>query len=47
MANSAQRMEMHISQTQTALRQRDPDAAQKSLDSAERELSKLENFLHK
>jgi eukaryotic-like serine/threonine-protein kinase len=47
MANAAQRMEMFLSQTEKALRQRDADAAKKNLDSAEREVSKLENFLHK
>ena len=46
MANAAQRMEMFLSQTEKALRQRDADAAKKNLDSAEREVSKLENFLH-
>ncbi len=47
MANAAQRMEMFMSQTQSALKRRDADAAKKNLDSAEREVSKLENFLHK
>jgi polyhydroxyalkanoate synthesis regulator phasin len=47
MANAAQRMEMFLSQTEKALRQRDADEAKKNLDSAEREVSKLENFLHK
>jgi serine/threonine-protein kinase len=47
MANSAQRMDMFMSQTQAALKRRDADAAKKNLDSAEREVSRLENFLHK
>jgi polyhydroxyalkanoate synthesis regulator phasin len=47
MANAAQRMEMYMSQTEKALKQRDADGAKKNLDSAEREVSKLENFLHK
>jgi serine/threonine-protein kinase len=47
MANAAQRMEMYLGQTQTALRERDAEAAKKSLDSAEREVSRLEDFLHK
>jgi hypothetical protein len=47
MASSAQRMEYQYSQTDTALKNRDAAAARKSLDLAEREVSKLENFLGK
>jgi hypothetical protein len=47
MASAAQRMELYYSQTEAALKQRDADAAKKNVDLAERELSKLENFLHK
>jgi serine/threonine-protein kinase len=47
MASSAQRMEYYYSQSETALKTRDADAAKKSLDLAEREVSKLENFLGK
>ena len=47
MASSAQRMEYYYSQTETALKNRDADAAKKNLDLAEREVSKLENFLGK
>jgi serine/threonine protein kinase len=47
MANAAQRMEYYYSQAETALNQRDADAAKKNLDLTEREVSKLENFLGK
>ena len=47
MASSAQRMEYYYSQTGTALKNRDTNAAKKNLDLAEREVSKLENFLGK
>jgi eukaryotic-like serine/threonine-protein kinase len=47
MASSAQRMEYYYSQTDTALNHRDPDTAKKNLDLAEREVSKLENFIGK
>jgi eukaryotic-like serine/threonine-protein kinase len=47
MASSAQRMEYLYSQTDTALKNRDADAAKKNLDLAEREVGKLENFLGK
>jgi polyhydroxyalkanoate synthesis regulator phasin len=45
MTSSAQRMEMFLSQTESALNRRDAEAAKKNLDNAEREVSKLENFL--
>jgi serine/threonine-protein kinase len=47
MASAAQRMELFYSQTEAAIKQRDADAAKRNLDLAEREVSKLENFLHK
>jgi serine/threonine-protein kinase len=47
MASSAQRMEYYYSQTETALKSRDAEAAKKNLDLTEREVSKLENFLGK
>jgi eukaryotic-like serine/threonine-protein kinase len=47
MASAAQRMELYYSQTETAVKQRDAEAAKKNLDLTEREVSKLENFLHK
>ena len=47
MASAAQRMELYYSQTEAAIKQRDADAAKKNLDLTEREVSKLENFLHK
>jgi eukaryotic-like serine/threonine-protein kinase len=47
MANSAQRMEHYFSQIESALKQRDAEAAKKNLDLAEREVTKLENFLHR
>ena len=47
MANAAQRMELYLSQTETALKRRNADAAKKNLDLAEREVSKLEDFLHR
>jgi len=47
MASSAQRMDYHLSQTQSALSRRDPEAAKRSLDAAEREVSNLEDFLHR
>jgi serine/threonine protein kinase len=47
MANAAQRMDYYLNQTESALNRRDPDGARKNLDLAEREVSKLENFLHK
>jgi serine/threonine protein kinase len=45
MENSAQRMEYYLSQTETALDRRDAENAKKNLDLAEREVSKLEDFL--
>ena len=47
MANAAQRMEYYFSQAESALNRRDADAARKSLDLAEREVSKLESFIGK
>ncbi len=47
MTNAAQRMEYLYSQSEKALNRRDPDEAKKSLDLAEREVSKLERFLGK
>ena len=47
MASAAQRMELYYGQTEAAIKQRDVDAAKKNLDLAEREVSRLENFLHK
>jgi len=47
MASSAQRMEYYYSQTDAALKSRDAAAAKKNLDLAEREVTKLENFLGK
>ena len=47
MASAAQRMEYYYSQSETALKNHDGDAAKKNLDLAEREVSKLENFLGK
>jgi eukaryotic-like serine/threonine-protein kinase len=47
MASSAQRMEYYYSQTETAIKNRDADAAKRNLDLTEREVSKLENFLGK
>jgi serine/threonine-protein kinase len=47
MASSAQRMEYYYSQTDTALKSRDVDAAKKNLDLTEREVAKLEKFLGK
>ncbi len=45
MENSAQRMEYLFNQTEIALNRRDAEAAGKNLDLAEREVSKLEEFL--
>jgi len=45
MANAAQRMEYYYGLAETALKNRDPESAQKNLDLVEREVSKLENFL--
>lgn len=47
MASAAQRIELYYSQTEAAIKQRDAEAAKKNLDLTEREVSKLENFLHK
>lgn len=47
MASAEQRMEYYYSQTETALKSQDTDAAKKNLDLAEQEVSKLENFLGK
>jgi hypothetical protein len=47
MTSSAQRMEYYYSQTDTALTNRDAEAAKKNLDLTEREVSKLESFLGK
>lgn len=45
MADAAQRMEYFFNKTETELNNGDVDAARKNLDLAEREVSKLENFL--
>jgi eukaryotic-like serine/threonine-protein kinase len=45
--NSAQRMEYYFKQTETSLNSGDAESATKNLDLAEREVSKLENFLGK
>jgi eukaryotic-like serine/threonine-protein kinase len=47
MVNASQRMEHFYTLTESAIKSRDADAAKKNLDLAEREVSKLENFLGK
>jgi serine/threonine-protein kinase len=47
MADAARRMDYYCKQTEAALGSRDPEAAKKNLDLAEREVSKLEDFLHR
>jgi serine/threonine-protein kinase len=44
-AASAQRMDYYLNETESALQRKDAAAGKKSLDSAEREVSKIESFL--
>jgi serine/threonine-protein kinase len=44
-AASAQRVDYYLNETESALQRKDVAAGKKNLDSAEREVSKLENFL--
>ena len=46
-AASAQRMDYYLNETQSALQRKDAAAGKKNLDSAEREVSKVESFLGK
>ena len=42
---SAQRVDYYLNETESALQKKDAAAGKKNLDSAEREVSKLESFL--
>jgi hypothetical protein len=44
-AASAQRVDYYLNETESALQRKDVAAGKKNLDSAEREVSKLESFL--
>lgn len=45
MATAEQRMEYYLDETEAAVKNNDAQAAKRNLDLADREVSKLENFL--